>query len=151
MNFDITLIDQISHSKTKDLWDICFNPPSYCLKLVLGSCMVFSFGFPSRMFSGAEKDYTALYTMCVCALLLHLQNYKLNQRFYFSGSLNCLWLHCFSLFCSVVKNGIQHFFLKRFVGEEELLICKLGIQKNFNKFNTILLAHLQGDALAALG
>lgn len=43
--------------------------------------MVFSFDFRLRMFSGAEKDCTALYTMCVCALLLHLQSYELNERF----------------------------------------------------------------------
>lgn len=120
MNFDMNLIDQISHFKTKELWDTCFNPPSYCLKLLLGNYVVFSFGFPV-----VEKDHTALCTMYANALLFCLQSYELNQCFYFSGSLNCLWLNCFPiiLWCFWERDSV--FLLKILLGVDGLLNCNL--------------------------
>lgn len=129
MNFDMNLIDQISRSRTKDLWDACFNPPGCCLKLFLGSCMVFSLGFPARMFSGAEKDYTALCIMCVCALLLRFQSYELNQTFILVVVLTVSDFIVFPLFCSVVKNGIQHFSLKDLQGRRVCLFANREYRK----------------------
>lgn len=89
------------------------------------------------MYFGTEKDYAALCTMYVCAVVLCFQSYELYQHFYLVVVQTMPDFIASLLFCGVVKNRIQYFFLKDLAGGGEVAYLQIGnTEKKSNKFNT---------------